>query len=251
MCPYIHTPIGDLSIFTCCAALGIVSMFVGVYLVLRRSAYREREINYIVPKIAIAGLCGFLFAVFTDFVFKYIRYGVVKVYGMAFYGALIGASAVMYLLLKYSKGRTEYTMGEWFDMLTPPFLCFHFWGRIGCFFGGCCYGLHLDSAFSVTFPDNVEMGIIHNGMKCLPTQLFEAAAIMVILLIVCYSRRKYLTYIVLYAVVRFALEFLRGDDRGYAFGWLSPAQVISILILSVVGIWGLFDRSKRNKRVPR
>ena len=68
-------------------------------------------------------------------------------------------------------------------------------------------------------------------------QLIEAL-LLVLLFVVCtqtrFARRasKYLTGV---AVIRFACDFFRGDDRGDIFGFdgISPQQVVSIFILSV------------------
>lgn len=244
MYPYIYTPYGDISVFTCCVAAGVVALFVGVHVALRRDEYRDAETTYIFPRMVIAGFGGFFCSVLVDFALKYAKYRELRFYGMTFYGALIGASLIMFFLLKNSKGKTHYTVEEWFNILSCPFLLFHAFGRVGCFFGGCCYGRTSNSFLAVSFPDNEAVGIFHHGMKCLPTQLFEALALVAIFLIVMRVRRKYLVYLALYAPVRFALEFLRGDDRGEAFGWLSPSQWISLLIISGLLAYGICARHK-------
>ena len=247
MYPYIHTPYGDIPVFTCCVALGIVLMFVGLFMELRKEEHSDVEMAYIVPRVMIAGMGGFVCALLVDFVFKYAKYRELRPYGMTFYGALIGASVIMYCLLKGSKGKTRYTIEEWFNMLACPFLLFHAIGRVGCFLGGCCYGRYSNVFFAVAFPDNEAAGIFHHGMRCLPTQLFEALALVIILLIVMHARRKYLLYLALYAPVRFLLEFLRGDDRGESFSVLSPSQWISLFIICGLLIYGIGMRKKKQK----
>ena len=73
----------------------------------------------------------------------------------------------------------------------------------------------------------------------LPTQLFEAAAVLALfaVLFVLYrrfamSRPGFVTgcYFPGYALVRFALEYLRGDPRA-AVGPLSISQTISLILL--------------------
>ena len=54
-----------------------------------------------------------------------------------------------------------------------------------------------------------------------------------------------ITYIFLYAPVRFMLEFLRGDTiRGFLFG-LSTSQWISLLLLSAAAIYTLLRRPRK------
>jgi len=236
MYPFIPTPFGGISTFTLMAIIGILAMLWGVY----RSVYKENceeEVAFIFPRIVFCGLIGFAFAAFTDALFKYIEYGEFKLYGITFYGGLIGAFSAMYIILKCSKGKTGYSINEWFNILTPCFIVFHMFGRIGCFLGGCCYGRYSQSVFAVSFPDNVKNGIFHYGQKCLPTQLFEVAALIIILLIIMRSKNRVKTYLCLYALVRFGLEFLRGDDRGDTMLPFSPSQLISVLILLALLIY--------------
>ena len=194
------------------AVVGILSLLLWVYRSIDKDA-RDDEIAFIFPRIVVGGLCGFVFAGLTDLLFKYIEYGVLKFYGITFYGGMIGAVISMYVILRISKAPTRYTRREWFNILIPGFIIFHFFGRIGCFLGGCCYGKVSDSCLAVAFPDNPASGIYHNGQQCLPTQLFEAAALLLILVIVVRSANRLKVYLYLYAPTRFCLELLRGDDR--------------------------------------
>ena len=81
-------------------------------------------------------------------------------------------------------------------------------------------------------------------VRVLPTQLFEAAALLALfaLLLFVYRRTRRYTfgiYLVGYALIRFGIEYLRGDPRA-AVGPFSISQAISIgmLILGVgVLVW--------------
>jgi phosphatidylglycerol:prolipoprotein diacylglycerol transferase len=115
-------------------------------------------------------------------------------------------------------------------------------GRIGCFFGGCCYGKPTHHFLGVIFPATTPAAV-H------PTQLYEASMMLVI--IACsLSMKKYKTKagqvfflnISLYAIGRFFLEFLRGDFRGSLFnGFISHAQTtaIALLIISIIFFYKL------------
>ena len=80
-------------------------------------------------------------------------------------------------------------------------------------------------------------------VRVLPTQLFEAAALLVLFatLVTVYRAYRRLTaglYFVGYAVFRFCLEYTRGDPRA-AVGPFSISQTISLglLVVGVVLIW--------------
>src|SRR6185503_2975370 len=71
-----------------------------------------------------------------------------------------------------------------------------------------------------------------------PTQLYEAGAELVILIVLLVTERKgkpfpgrtFWLYMLLYSISRFIIEFYRGDDRGNPIGTLSTSQLISVLL---------------------
>ena len=70
-----------------------------------------------------------------------------------------------------------------------------------------------------------------------PTQLYEAGAEFLILIVLLLTERKgrpfagrtFWLYMLLYAISRFIIEFYRGDDRG-TVGMFSTSQFISIVL---------------------
>jgi len=152
--------------------------------------------------------------------------------GSVFYGGLLGGLLTAKIII-LKKPHYDYL----FDIATPAIPLFHCFGRIGCFLGGCCYGV--ESKFGFTFRRSlVEKA---NGVNRFPVQLLEALVCLLLFFILDYLRKKnffkrhliYL-YLLFYSVVRFFLEFVRGDEyRGFFFG-LSTSQIISIAIFCVV-----------------
>ena len=141
--------------------------------------------------------------------------------GSVFYGGLIGGAVCGVLGTRLLKLDTRlYADGM---AVSAPF--FHFFGRIGCFFAGCCYGIES------------EFGFVLNGVRRFPVQLLEATVNLLIatFLFVLYIKRKnqgtlFFLYLAIYALVRFLDEFLRGDPiRGFVLG-LSTSQFISIFV---------------------
>lgn len=226
------------------AAFGVLALVLTVHMELRKTDFTVEEENFIFPKIVTAGMFAGVCSAVFDALFKIRENGGFIISGITFYGGLIGAMGSLLVLLKIAKQRTRFSIAEWYDILTVPLIVFHFWGRVGCFLGGCCYGKETDSILGFRFPDNAEHSIFHNGQKCYPTQLFEAAALVVICIIVLRVKHRFECYLLLYALARFFIEFFRGDDRGYVLPFLSPAQMISVIIVLCVGIHQLGIRTK-------
>ena len=58
--------------------------------------------------------------------------------GMVFYGGFLGGLAAIPVYRKFDK---RCTCGQLFDVYAVLVPLFHVFGRIGCFLGGCCYGV--------------------------------------------------------------------------------------------------------------
>ena len=237
MIPYLHSPWGSIPVFPLFVALGVMTSLVLVFMQLHGTNHYIQEESYIFPKIAISGVCGYFSSGIADALFKLKINGGFKISGITFYGGFMGAAAMMFLLLVTTKRKTNRSVKEWFDLLTLPLIGFHFFGRIGCFFGGCCYGKPTDSIIGVVFPDNAVDDVVHQGVARYPTQLFEAAALFVIFMTLLRKRNKFKNYVVLYAVSRFIIEFFRGDERGEISIVISPSQIISMGMCLIVLIY--------------
>lgn len=172
--------------------------------------------------------------------------------GMVFYGGFIGGAAALAIYKKFSKSPfKEYI----FDIYAFSIPLFHFFGRLGCFFAGCCYGIESNIGFTVH--DNPLIPDI-NDVKRFPVSLLEAAFNLLIFAFLFYMFKKgkcknklVFVYMLLYSVVRFSVEFLRGDTiRGVYFG-ISTSQWISI-VLFVLAIIKLFViKSKNIKKIQQ
>ncbi len=170
--------------------------------------------------------------------------------GLVFYGGLILSILIFFLWCLIKKVRPLALA----DLLAAIFPLGHACGRIGCFFYGCCWGKVSDSPFAVAFPrhspawyEQMHQGLIDSSalqsLPVLPTQLFEAAALLVlfaVLLAVYLKKRRYTAglYLIGYAAIRFTLEYLRGDPRASVFA-LSIGQTISLglALLGALFIW--------------
>jgi phosphatidylglycerol:prolipoprotein diacylglycerol transferase len=165
--------------------------------------------------------------------------------GGVFYGGFLAA---LFFTLWYVRVQ-KLSFWRLADVLAPGVALGQSVGRLGCFSAGCDYGKPTNAAWGVVFTSNFahEVGGVPLGVRLHPAQLYESVATFVIfgLLLWWFPRKKrtgdvFLAYVGLYAVARFFLEFLRGDeDRGFVFHHLlSTSQFIALLALA--GIASVF-----------
>jgi len=165
--------------------------------------------------------------------------------GGVFYGGFLMATSCAFLYCRVV------ALPGWqvADCVAPGLALAQGLGRIGCFFAGCCWGTPTTSRLGVTFTSQVAHNLtgVPLGVKLHPTQLYEAAAVLLVIPFLLWLRRTktfqgevFLAYMLYYAVARFFLEFVRDDPRGrYVYGLFSTSQFISLLILPV-GLYLLF-----------
>jgi len=155
--------------------------------------------------------------------------------GGVFYGGLIVAVIVALWYIRHV-GLPLWTTC---DVFAPGIALGQVIGRFGCLFAGCCYGKPTSKPWGITFTDPFAATNVGTplGVPLHPTQLYEAGAELVILLLLLSTERKgrpypgrtFWLYMLLYAVSRFIIEFFRGDERG-TVGMFSTSQFISILL---------------------
>jgi phosphatidylglycerol:prolipoprotein diacylglycerol transferase len=159
--------------------------------------------------------------------------------GGVFYGGLIGAIAVGYLLMR------RYKLPWWktADACAPGIALGNFFGRQGCFAAGCCWGKPTTHAWGVKF---TELGHEITGVpidsSLHPTQLYESFSMLIVFffLLWLHKRKRFsgqviLLYALLYSLIRFVIEFFRDDPRGDILGLttltgLSTSQIISVIV---------------------
>lgn len=168
--------------------------------------------------------------------------------GSVFYGGLGGGIAAAAIDRKLRKK----PFAPYADLLAPAAPLFHAFARVGCFLGGCCYGISCPVGFIYTrslFPEA-------DGVRRFPVQLLEAAFDLALFwLLHRLSKREqwrgalFSLYLLLYAAFRFGDEFLRGDVvRGIWWG-LSTSQWISIGVFLCAGILLLRHRLRQTTQL--
>lgn len=152
--------------------------------------------------------------------------------GFVFYGGLLGGGAGLLIYCRQYRLRTA----EMLDALTPSIPLIHAFGRIGCFFAGCCYGVACAPPLGLYFDRSP---FAPHGVALFPVQLLESGVNLVIFAVLWrLAKKKRATgflfglYLSLYAPARFLLESLRADQaRGFWMG-LSTSQWIGVMLLA-------------------
>lgn len=169
--------------------------------------------------------------------------------GLVYYGGLVGGTVavIAYCRLK------RLSLLKMLDICSPPAALGLAFGRLGCFFNGCCYGVETNSWLGVCFRRVVENDTVIGSAAyvdqlsshaisaadavtrpLLPTQLFESGGAVLVFAALLLARRARRVYgeqtallFVLYPIVRFTVEFFRGD-HGPAFAGLTIPQIFSV-----------------------
>lgn len=187
--------------------------------------------------------------------------------GLVFYGGFLSA-LIFSVYYSKKKGHDFFQVA---DILIPTVALGAFFGRLGCFAAGCCWGGTVDSDFAlgVQFPEG---SLIHTSMErhgligpdapwtlhVHPVQLYDSFGQLLIfgLLMFMRSHKRFhgqllLIHLFLYPIHRSIMETLRGDtERGVydIFGLpLSTSQIISILVATAAIITLVYLRKRSAK----
>lgn len=203
----------------------------------RKGVSSENE--YAVEMLLIAMAAGVPAAMCADSLFKWRERGGFVLGGATFYGGLI-ASLLVWSLLLCCKRKKKVSALSRLDDLAAGIPLGHMFGRIGCFFGGCCFGTPTDPPLGVIFPDGSPAAAVYGeNVPVHPVQLYEALFLLILSLYLFFfqKRHSFSVYLIVYGLGRFILEYFRADERGRIFSVpLSPAQVISVFLIVVGGV---------------
>lgn len=163
---------------------------------------------------------------------------------ITFIGGLIGGAAFFLVVYLIFKRRIDGKLSDALPIIPCAITIAHGFGRIGCFFAGCCYGRETDCFLGVKFP--MLPRPVH------PTQLYEAAFLFLLFAVMSYLvlkkgfRHNMSVYLVSYGVFRFAVEFLRDDHRGELVDGVTPSQFWSLCMI-IIGIVLVFVMKRISK----
>jgi phosphatidylglycerol:prolipoprotein diacylglycerol transferase len=159
--------------------------------------------------------------------------------GLSWFGGLILAILFSLFYLKSKKMSVCGTL----DLIAPFLALGQAIGRVGCLLNGCCFGKISD------------FGLYFEAHKAtlIPTQIYSSLILVLIFITLRIMQDRphpkgqiFLIYLLLYALKRFFIEFLRADNPIIFLG-LTLFQALSIILFlsSIVGI--ILINRKANK----
>ena len=240
MYPFLDLHFIKIPMYGLCIAIGIVVAGVLSYLFCKKY---KKDFNDFIIVISVLVFFGFIGAKLLYLLVSYPFKDLPKVVwnmlfnskdksmgsGFVFYGGVILGVPAFFLANKIAKCKNSTFLPE--IAIDLPLI--HGFGRIGCFCGGCCWGIPYEGPLALHYhnpitPVPADVGIF-------PVQLLEAflEITFAVILIIRYSKNKpvkliyYFTY---YSIIRFALEYLRFDEARKFFWIFSTSQWISIML---------------------
>ena len=229
-------------------AVGILFAFWLSERLAKRQGLDHEKIDGMIFFVLIFGFIGakvlYIFTVFDTFLKNPIA--VLGNEGFVVYGGIIAGIIAGWFYCKWKK----WDFIKYANVLMPAVSLAQGFGRIGCFFAGCCYGITTNAWYGVEFPaDSLGPGA---GIKVIPTELISSAGNFLIFAFLLRNLTKgkhpedtAAWYLVLYGLGRFLVEFLRGDlVRGH-IAFLSTSQFISIFVF-LLGTFMLWYRQNHS-----
>lgn len=228
--------------------IGLALALLIIYKYIKKNHY-DIIYNYHFTNLAIASIIiGFFSAMLFQSFYIYLddpSEGFKFYTAMTFYGGFIGGVSYFFLAyFLYFRKKHGAKLENYLPIIVPAISLAHGFGRLGCFFGGCCYGIETTSILGVQFP--------FLPYKVYPTQLFEAVFLFMIFGITFFLAHKkkfnynLTIYLMSYGIFRFLIEFIRGDYRGQLVDGITPSQFWSIIIF-ILGIASIFLIKYRDK----
>lgn len=253
MYPYLFN-LEELPSYLVLICIGIFAAFVCFSILSTKAGLSNSAFRFYGICAIIAIIGGFLFARLFQMLYNFIETGD-KGTGITFLGGLIGGIGVFFLIERIAGKKHRHELQSAVNIIIPCIVLAHFFGRIGCFLAGCCYGAKTDLFFGIRFVESISQnGEWIYGEPRIPTQLIEALFLLLLfitLLIFIFRFKKpnftAIVYMYSYSIFRFFLEFLRDDPRGAFLLGLSPSQIICILLLVAAIILNILIIKKQKK----
>ena len=260
MFPAIHIFGFHVPSYSLMAVLGLISYVVCyLFLVEKKENLDRVTSNRMLFVSALGFIVMYFSALFFDGIYHSIEAGELRFGSITWLGGVLGSFPAMILLIHFLVPKAKGNALYYFSLMVPGIVLGHFFGRLGCFLGGCCYGRPVASGdafkfLGVIFPEGSSAAKQYPGadgrsLPVYPTQLIESIfeLILFFFMLATYKKLKKYNisiYFIAYGVFRFLIEFLRGDDRGSVGGLLSPSQWSSILIIIAAIYLILYQRGR-------
>mgnify|MGYP001321513147 CR=1 FL=1 len=230
------------------AVISVIAILLGLGTALtltRKTIYHEHVYNFI-----YWGLIGAIIGarLWHVFVFQWPYYShhlgqIIAIWegGISILGAIVGGAVA--LIIYSIKHRLDFL--DIADYFSPAMMLGMGVGRIACFFGGDAFGKPTGSEFGIIFPKGTIAYDTYGDQPLWPAVSWEIQADFVVFAILLYLFGKKLPkgllfsiYLFLYGVVRFTVEFYRGDSDRFALDltggqWTALAFMLIGVVLAI------------------
>lgn len=162
--------------------------------------------------------------------------------GLGIPGAVIGGAIALLIYCKATKQKFL----EWADIIAPGLLIGQAIGRWGNFINQELYGSPTDLPWAITIDPRYRLPGFETVSKYHPLFLYESVLNLLAAGVLLYVGRKYknklhrgdifLLYLVLYPVIRFALEYLRLDPSPVAGININQTVMGIVAVLSIAAL---------------
>ena len=220
--------------------------------------YTREQSNRLLILIISSLLFALFFSWVLDGVFHSIKEGELSFGTVTFLGGLIGGIGFFLPMYHHFFKNENSDLRTLMNIILTGVVLAHAFGRVGCFFAGCCFGIPTDSFIGVEFPHG-HAHTLYPGESVFPTQLFEAGFLFILFFLLngleMFKNKQIEIYLIAYGTWRFLIEFIRGDDRGEFVSWFeteynvypTPAQFLSFLmVLTGLYLYYRWNIKKKN-----
>lgn len=241
--------VGDFSVRSYGVVIALaIFLAMGVALFFTRGTSYQRHIpNMIVYVVISAILTARIWHVFF-FQWGYYRNHWMEIPaiwngGIAIQGALVGGFIAGFLYMKYHR----LAFWPFADLIAPAIILGQAVGRIACFLNGDAFGSPTGSNFGLVYPPGTMAYEVYGSQPLWPAEVWEGQWDLIVFVILISLRSikwptgfMFLLYSVLYAIGRFALEFLRGDSPRYMLDWTAGQWTSVVVIAACIGMFMYF-----------
>jgi phosphatidylglycerol:prolipoprotein diacylglycerol transferase len=236
MYPVINVGSQAVHLFNVFVMIGLIAGVLHLEGRMARVFFEENKllaIRIFIPVVLLLGFCG---AILFDTWAMTGSFIPGRAIGLTFYGGLLLG---LVLVIVFSK-IFHFDAIKLLNLFTPPVVLGHAFGRIGCFFAGCCYGRTTNFLTGISFPEHSIPHAQFGSHPIHPTQLYESGFLFIFFGLTYTFKHKsvFPVYLLCYGLFRFLIEYLRADERGELafFPWISPSQFISLMMVLIGGI---------------
>jgi phosphatidylglycerol---prolipoprotein diacylglyceryl transferase len=222
-----------------------ISLF---YLSIKEAKRKKVDMKDFISFLFVSFISGLIFSRLFYFLFYYNQSNVNIVLlffnfsksGLTSFGGFFGGTVgvIIFYLLR----RKKVNIWKYLDIVSIGIMLGLVFGRVGCFFAGCCYGKEIVM--------NIPWAIQYKDALRHPTQLYDLLNALFVFIVL--QRLKYkklfdgsmfLIMLFLYSFIRIVIEFFRVGHRVY--GFTSNQYFYFVLLVVSLGIY-FYKYKKKN-----